>query len=114
MGAKELLKRFKEDDSRKNDPALNSLLNLALQDPSQSVRFIGLTVLNCGYAQGDKTTIDLLKELQNSTNSYNQDAGEAKEILLKMAGNKINVTTNDVEEKPKKKQAGNKLNLLST
>ncbi|MFA6989396.1 MAG: hypothetical protein WC197_04940 [Candidatus Gastranaerophilaceae bacterium] len=90
-GAKELLKRFKEDDSRKKDPVLSSLLNLALQDPSQSVRFLALTTLNCGYAQGDKTTVGLLKQLQNSKSAYNQDADEAKEILLKMAGNKLNV-----------------------
>jgi hypothetical protein len=114
MGTKELLKRFKEDSSRKNDKALNSLLNLTLQDPSQGVRLLGLTMVDAGYAQGDKTTVELLKQMQKSDKAYNQDAISASEALLKMAGKKISVTTDEIEEKPEKKKNGNNLDIVST
>lgn len=38
MGAKEVMKRFREDESRKGDPALTALLNLMLQSKYSSVK----------------------------------------------------------------------------
>lgn len=105
MGAKELSKRFTEDDSRKGDKALNALLNLVLQDKSSDVRFLGLAIVNGGLAQGDSTTINILQNMQNSQTSYGQDALTATEALLKMSGNTIKVPDNspDKPEKSEKK-----------
>ncbi len=84
--AKELLERFKEDDTRKDDPALCALLNKVIQDPKASVRYIGLTTLDVGYAQGNEETIEILKQLQNRTDlEYGEDAALAAQILLKMS-----------------------------
>lgn len=87
-GTTELLKRFKEDDARKSDPALTALLNKALKDPSASVRQMALTVLNVGYAVGNEETIAILNNIKaNKTDDmYAEDAVVAKEILLKLSG----------------------------
>lgn len=90
--AKELLDRFKEDDTRKSDPALCALLNKVIQDPKASVRYVGLTTLDVGYAQGNSETVEILKQLQNRSDlEYGEDARLAAEILLKMAGQKVEV-----------------------
>ncbi len=102
MGAKELSKRFSEDDSRKNDRALNSLLNLVLQDKAGDVRFLGLAIVNGGLAQGDETTAKILQNMQSSQSVYGQDALVASEALLKMAGNVVKVPDNS-PDKPEKK-----------
>ncbi len=101
MGAKELVKRFEEDDSRKNDAALNSLLNLALQDPAGEIRLMALSVLGGGKAQGDDKTVQLLKTMQNSKDTYGQDALSATEALLAMSGEKVKIPDNS-PDKPKK------------
>lgn len=38
MGAKEVLARLQEDESRKDDPALTALVNKMLQDPYQPIK----------------------------------------------------------------------------
>ncbi len=87
-GATELLKRFKESDERKSDPALTALLNKSLKDPSASVRQMALTILNVGYAIGNEETIATLNNIQanKSDTMYAEDAVVAKEILLKLSG----------------------------
>lgn len=102
MGAKELSKRFEEDDSRRSDKALNSLLNLTLQDKSQAVRSIGLAIANGGLAQGDNKTVEVLKGMQSSSNSYGQDALVAAESLLKMSGGKVKIPDDSPDKKDKK------------
>ena len=91
MGVKELFERFKEHKSRYNDVALTNLLNKALQDASKNVRFIALTALDSGYAQGDNLTREILNKMQASKDVFGEDALLASEALLKMAGNKVEV-----------------------
>lgn len=98
--AKELLERFKEDDTRKNDPALCALLNKVIQDPKASVRYIGLTTLDVGYAGGNNETVDILKQLQSRTDlEYGEDSILASQILLKMSGQKVQVPDTTAEVK---------------
>lgn len=88
---KELLERFKEDDTRKTDMALTALLNKALQDPSPTVRFMALTILDVGYATGDTNTANILKQIQTVSDQYGEDALLASEVLLKMSGQRVEV-----------------------
>ncbi len=106
MGAKELSKRFSEDESRRNDKALNSLLNLVLQDKVGEVRFMGLAILNGGMAQGDDTTVKILQNMQSSQSAYGEDALSASQALLKMSGNIVKVPDNS-PDKPEKKSEEN-------
>ncbi len=87
VGTTELLKRFKETEERKSDPALTALLNKSLKDPSAAVRQMALTILNVGYATGSEETISILNNIQaNATDEmYKEDAVVAKEILLKLS-----------------------------
>lgn len=87
MGAKELFDRFKEDETRKQDPALTALLNKILQDPAETVKFVGLTALDSGYAMGNNETAQILNQMQGSNSSYGEDAALASQVLLKMSGN---------------------------
>lgn len=87
MGIKELLKRFKEDDTRKTDQALTNLLNYALQDDQQQIRLYSLMMLDAGYAKGDDFTYKLLTGMQKSDKVFNQDSLTASQILLKRASN---------------------------
>lgn len=90
MGAKELFERFKEDETRKDDAALTALLNKTLQDPAETVKFVGLTALDAGYATGNDETVQILTQMQSSDSSYGEDAALASQILLKMSGYKAN------------------------
>ena len=99
IGAKELLERFKEDENRKDNPSLMPLLNKALRDSSPSVRFLGLTMLQLGYAVGNDETVTILKEIQTQNkDKIGEDSLLASEILLKMsAGQKIDVPMTQAE-----------------
>ncbi len=100
--AKELLDRFKEDKTRKADPALTALLNKTIQDPKASVRYIGLTILDTGYAQGNEETVNILKQLQNRPDlEYGEDSILASQILLKMSGQKVEVPDDNPQPEPK-------------
>jgi len=90
MGAKEVFDRFKEDETRKDDAALTALLNKTLQDPAETVKFVGLTTLDAGYATGNNETAQILQQMQSSTSSYGEDAALASQILLKMSGYQAN------------------------
>jgi len=101
--AKELLERFKEDDKRKADPALTALLNKVIQDPKASVRYVGLTTLDVGYAQGNEETVNILKQLENRPDlEYGEDSILASQILLKMSGQKVEVPDNSPPKKENK------------
>ena len=83
----EIMKRFKEDDSRKDNPSLNALLNKSLRDTSPANRFLALTTLQLGYAAGNNETIQILKELQTKgKEEVGEDSVLASEVLLKLAG----------------------------
>lgn len=103
MGAKEVMARFKEDKSRKNDIALTALLNKALQDPSASVRFMALTTLDVGYATGNEESINILKQIQQkSGEQYGEDALLASQILLKSSGQVVDTPAGTGFSTPKK------------
>lgn len=105
MGMKELLERFKEHKSRKNDIALTNLLNKALQDGSKSVRFLALAALDAGYAQGDELTTKILEKMQSSKEVFGEDAMMASEILLQKAGNKVEIEVPGPKPEDKKSAA---------
>ncbi len=88
-GIKELIKRFEEDDSRYDDPALTALLNVALLDPEPSNRLMAISVISSGGAHGDETTVELLKEAEKSDKLYGQEAVMANKALLKTAETRI-------------------------
>lgn len=86
IGAKELLERFKESEDRKDNPSLMPLLNKILKDPSTAVRFLGLTILQTGYAVGNDETIEILKQIQaDNQDKIGEDSLLASEILLKLS-----------------------------
>ncbi len=89
MGAKEVVARLEEDESRKDDKALNALINKMLQDPYQKVKFLAMAALQSRMATGDQLTVQLLTNIQNSASGYGQDALLASDILLKMAGQTV-------------------------
>ena len=92
IGIKEVLKRFKEDiPARKSDEALTNLLNRALQDPSQGVRLIALSILKSNYATGNDLTLQILQKMKQSKDIYDQDSSAASEILLDKAGQNLNI-----------------------
>lgn len=89
MGAKEVVARLMEDESRKDDKALNALINKMLQDPAEQVKFLALSMLDSRNVTGDATTVQLLQAMQQSKSGYGQDAILASNILLKMAGKTV-------------------------
>lgn len=103
MGAKEVLARLQEDDSRKNDAALNALVNKMLQDPYTPIKVLAMGALDSRIVSGDDYTVGLLKNMQNSKSGYGQDAMQASNILLKMSGQTIEKEF-EVKDKPKKEE----------
>lgn len=101
MGAKEVLARLQEDESRKNDPGLNALVNKMIQDPYQAVKFIGMAALESRAATGDSTSVQLLQGIQKEKTTYGEDSLKASNILLKMAGNTVEKEF-EVKNAPKK------------
>ena len=89
MGAKEVVARLEEDHSRKDDKALNALINKILQDPSTAVRVLALSALDSRIVTGDDFTVGVLQQMQNSQSGYGQDALQASNVLLKMSGQTV-------------------------
>ena len=89
MGATEVIARLEEDNPRKDDKALNALVNKMLQDPYTPVRILALSALDSRVVTGDDFTVGVLKQMQNSTGGYGQDAMQATNVLLKMSGQKV-------------------------
>ena len=85
QGMKELVKRYEEDKTRFDDPALTALLNIALQDKSSSVRSLALSLADSGIAKGDEKTLQILKNLTTVKSNYGIDAMNANSALLKMS-----------------------------
>lgn len=83
MGITELVNRFEEDPSRYNHPALNALLNIALQDPSEYNRLLAMAPIASESAHGDTDTSKILQNLTTSTKLSGQEAKMAQEALLK-------------------------------
>ena len=102
MGAKEVLARLEEDHSRKDDKALNALINKMLQDPSTPIRVMALSALDSRIVTGDDFTVNVLKQIQNSNTGYGQDAMQATDVLLKMSGQKVEKEF-EVKDSDKKK-----------
>ena len=103
MGAKEVVARLQEDDSRKDDLALNALVNKMLQDPYQGVKMLALGVLDSRQCTGNEYTVGVLQNMQNAESGYGQDAKTATNILLKMAGKTVEKEF-EVKDKPKKEE----------
>jgi len=101
----ELVNRFKEDETRKDDPRLTNLLNLALQDDSKPVVFAAMQALENGYANGNQTTEQRLQAIINTHDNFgNSETAEGLLAKLSTKQQKIQ-TTNDTP--------GQKLNLVS-
>jgi len=101
MGAKEVVNRLTEDDSRKDDPALTALVNKMLQDPSSAIRAIALSLVDSRTILGDDYTVNVLKKMQTSKDGFGQDSVQATSALLKMAGKTVEKEF-EVKETPKK------------
>lgn len=104
MGAKEVIARLQEDDSRKEDPALTALVNKMLQDPYQPVKMLALGVLDSRQCIGNDYTVGVLQKMQTGETNYGQDAKTATNILLKMAGKTVEKEF-EVKDKPNKTEA---------
>lgn len=107
MGAKEVVARAQEDESRKDDKALTALTNKMLQDPAVQIRILAQSLLESRAITGDDYTVGVLKNMQNSKEAYGQDALAATNILLKMAG-KTTEKEFEVKDKPKNTDNGKK------
>ena len=105
MGAKELMNRFREDESRKNDPALTALLNLLLQSKYSNVKAVAMAILENGWAQGDGLTQRLLANIQQSNSGYGLDAIDAANAALKTAGQTVKVDDPNPPKKENKTKA---------
>lgn len=90
--AAELVNRFKEDETRKNDKKLTSLLNLALQDDSKPVVFGVMQAIENGYAEGNETTKQRLQEIVNKKDTFG-NSETAEGLLTKMSGKKAGAET---------------------
>ncbi len=104
MGAKDVMERLQEDDSRKDDPALNSLVNKMLQDPYQPIRFIAMAALESRAAQGNDLSRNILQSIQKEKTSYGEDSLKASNILLKMSGPTVKKEF-EVKDTPKKEKS---------
>ncbi len=98
----ELIKRYEEDESRYDDPALTALLNIALQDPDVNNRIHAMSPIASGSAHGDDNTIEILKNLQNSDKMYGQEAKMANDAILNAVQTKITVPDNSSEPQDNK------------
>lgn len=110
LGAKEVFARFDEDHSRKNDVALNALLDKMLQDPSPSVNMIGMTTLEAKVANGTDKTAELVKKVQQKQTPHGFDSLQASSALLKMSGTttekEFEVTAKDLQKRQRAEQKG--------
>ena len=85
MAGKEVLTRLDEDRDRRDDAALNALLNKMLQDPDKLVRILALSAFSSKLASGNDYTVQLLQDIQNNPNSTKEDVLEVANILLGMS-----------------------------
>ncbi len=95
MGIVDLIKRFEEDGSRYEDPALTALLNIALQDPKANNRMLAMSPLSSEVAHGDNNTVSILQGLQQSDKIYGQEAKMATDALLKVSQVRMEIPDTD-------------------
>lgn len=106
MGAKEVLARLQEDPIRKDDEALNALVNKMLKDPYEPVKFIAMAALESRAATGNQETVEILEGIQQPKSDApmaNEDALKASNILLKMSGTTVEKEF-EVKDKPEKEK----------
>lgn len=108
MGAKEVLARLQEDDTRKDDPAMNTLVNKMLQDPYQPVKFIALAALESRAATGNSTSVGILQNIQKQKTAYGEDSLKASNVLLKLSGNTTQKEFEVKEKAPKAEKENGK------
>ena len=84
-GASEVINRFGEDKTRRDDAALNALLNKMLQDPDKGVRTLGLSAVSSGIASGNEFTVQILKNMEANPQLYPDDMEQVAMALLKMS-----------------------------
>lgn len=105
MAANEVLMRLQEDPSRRDNPALNALLNQMLQDRCEAVKFAAIAALKSRVATGNDKTVEIVKSIQQNKKSKNglgkENAMEASDTLLKMSGNVIEKEF-EVKDQPQK------------
>jgi hypothetical protein len=89
MGAKEVLARLQEDESRKDDPALTALTNKMLQDSYQPVKFIAMAAIESRAVNGNEQTASLLQNIQKQKTGYGEDSLQASDALMKTTGKTI-------------------------
>lgn len=106
MGAREVMARLQEDPTRKSDPALNSLVNIMLQDPYQPVQYLAMGLLDSKAATGNASSVGILQGMQQHSESADPqkklNSVKATNILLKMSGDTTEKEF-EVNEKPKSK-----------
>lgn len=101
----ELVNRFKEDETRKDDPRLTNLLNMALQDSSKPIALAAMQSIENGYANGNQVTEQRLQAIRDSRDTFG-NSETAEGILAKRSVKQPEIkTTNDAQ--------GQKLNLVS-
>lgn len=108
MGAKEVLARLQEDSGRKDDPALNALVNKMLQDPYTPVKMLAMSAIESRSASGDDTSIKILQNIQKQKTANGEDSLQAHHALLQMSA-KTTQKEFEAKEKPQKtKKQGEK------
>jgi len=101
LGAKEVTARLQEDKTRRNDDALNALVNKMLQDPYQPIRFMAMGAIESRMASGNDESVQLLQQLQSTQSSDGQDELKASNALLKMSGSTTKKEFEVENNKPK-------------
>ena len=86
----QIKKRFEEDESRYDNPALTALLNIALQDPVPRNTIMAMSPIATESAHGDELTRTLLEKLAVKENKkmHGKEAQMAQEALLKLSHTK--------------------------
>ena len=108
----ELVNRFKEDETRKDNPGLTNLLNLALQDDSKPIIYAAMQAIENGYANGNQITEQRLQAIKNNRDTFG-NAETAESLLIKMAAKNTTAATPIKETTDNTTVPGKKLNLMA-
>ena len=103
QGITKLIDLLKEDpENRRDDVALNNLVNLALQDKDPSIRVLAMSAIQEGIAKGDELTTQLLNNLAQTPNTLGEQEIAASAALNRI-GNKTTIETTKPPKEEKKK-----------
>jgi len=94
-------KRFEEDSSRYEDPALTALLNIALQDPDANNRTLAMLPISTGHAHGDKDSMKFLEQSQKSDNLFGGESRMATNAITTATQGRVEVPDNNPKPKSK-------------